>query len=123
MGKDHEAGTSKLGHASLLGGKSIFDADRVVAQVLMGARVMAANRLAVDGKTWSEIFTARNSGTGNKQWLVLNSNNVSTEFWVVEQLPDFTCSEDMTQELLSKGYWVSSSYPYHPVSTLKQSFG
>ncbi|XP_050427477.1 putative phospholipase B-like lamina ancestor [Adelges cooleyi] len=83
-------------------------------QVLMGARVMAANRLAVDGKTWSEIFTARNSGTGNKQWLVLNSNNVSTEFWVVEQLPDFTCSEDMTQELLSKGYWVSSSYPYHP---------
>lgn len=80
---------------------------------------MAANRLALDGKEWGEIFTRKNSGTGNKQWLILNTDNSSINFQVFEQLPDYDCSGDITQEVLFNGYWVSSSYPYHKVNKIQ----
>lgn len=77
---------------------------------------MAANRLANKNKKWHETFLKYNSGTGNKQWLVLNSNKTSIEFWVVEQMPGITDFEELSESLLAYGYWVSSSYPYFPVS-------
>ncbi|KAJ8882858.1 hypothetical protein PR048_014672 [Dryococelus australis] len=39
-------------------------------KVLTTARVMVANRLASDGKSWSKNLEKYNSGTGNKQWVV-----------------------------------------------------
>lgn len=35
---------------------------------------MVANRLATDGKSWSDIFQQYNSGTYNNQWMVVDYN-------------------------------------------------
>lgn len=46
--------------------------------VLLAARVMAANRLAHSGRTWSKIMS-RNPGFGTKQWLVLNLKRLQNQ--------------------------------------------
>lgn len=45
------------------------------ATVLMSARVMAANRLAKDGKTWARLM-ARDPDIGAKQWLVIDEKRL-----------------------------------------------
>lgn len=77
----------------------------------MGARIMAANRLASNSKRWYEVFLKNNSGTGNKQWLIVNMNDASIEFGVVEQMPGIVNYEELSETLLANGYWVSNSYP------------
>jgi hypothetical protein len=47
--------------------------------VLFSARVMAANRLAHSGRTWSRVFS-RNPTSGGKQWLVVNFKHVQNYF-------------------------------------------
>lgn len=143
--------------------------------VLMSARVMAANRLAHNGKTWSRILS-RDPTSGSKQWLVIDMQNLknaipskdnesTTEktnesdfqtesisieladaehsgedaeeidvipevltienlyklnndglFWVIDQIPGRLHAEDVTVELLKKGYWVGNGKPYFEVS-------
>lgn len=39
-------------------------------------RIMVANALASDGKSWAELFGAHNSGTYNTNWIVLDMNRV-----------------------------------------------
>ncbi|VVC38026.1 Phospholipase B-like [Cinara cedri] len=80
-------------------------------QVLLGARVMAANRLASNSKKWYEVFSKNNSGTGNKQWLVISANNTSIEFGVIEQMPGIVGYDELSQTVLSSGYWICNSYP------------
>lgn len=77
---------------------------------------MAANRLANNSKTWYEVFSKNNSGTGNKQWLVISANNTSIEFGVVEQMPGIVGYDELSQTLLSNGYWISNGYPSLEVS-------
>ena len=65
-------------------------------QLLEGVRTMVANRLAINGKQWSKLFSKRNSGTYNNQWMVLDYkkftpgkdlSGVKGLLWVLEQLP------------------------------------
>lgn len=62
------------------------------------------------------MFLNGNSGTGNKQWLIINSNDTSIEFGVVEQMPGIVIYDELSDTLLSTGYWVSSSNPSLEVS-------
>ena len=87
-------------------------------QVLLGARIMAANRLASNSKKWYEVFSRNNSGTGNKQWLVISTNSTSIAFGVIEQMPGIVSYEELSKTLLSTGYWVSNSNPCLKVSCL-----
>ena len=80
-------------------------------QVLLGARVMAANRLANNSKIWHEVFSKYNSGTGNKQWLIISMNNTSIEYGVIEQMPGIVSYDELSETLLSNSYWVGSSSP------------
>ncbi|XP_025207933.1 putative phospholipase B-like 2 isoform X2 [Melanaphis sacchari] len=80
-------------------------------QVLLGARVMAANRLASNSKKWYEVFSRNNSGTGNKQWLIISTNSTSIAFGVVEQMPGIVSYEELSKKLLSTGYWISNNIP------------
>nr|CAD7266765.1 unnamed protein product [Timema shepardi] len=77
--------------------KALWDAVDV-EQVLIGPRVMAANRLAHDGKSWSRIFARFNSGTGNKQWMVTNYGQLETlraeELLVEERLPSLSPEQE-----------------------------
>jgi hypothetical protein len=87
--------------------------------ILTWVRVMVANRLASSGEEWVEIFKRENSGTYNNQFQVLDLNKVNLEkkeinekaLMVIEQLPEYTESADLTQ-VLTKGYWPSYNIPY-----------
>lgn len=80
-------------------------------------RVVAANRLANDGKAWYKVFEKYNSGTYNNQYMVLNHKTfVPGEplpddlLWVIEQVPGVVAGEDTT-EVLRRGYWGSYNVP------------
>ena len=72
---------------------SLFEASQPLGQVFEPARVMAANRLARDGKEWTKMASRFNSGTYNNQWMVVDLSKVSGgrlddgALWVMEQLP------------------------------------
>lgn len=77
---------------------------------------MAANRLADNSKRWYEVFSRNNSGTGNKQWLVMDANRTSIDFGVIEQMPGIVAYEQLSDTLLSTGFWIGSGYPCLEVS-------
>lgn len=45
--------------------------------ILEWMRSMIANRLAVDGNSWANIFLLLNSGTYNNQWMIVDYNKFS----------------------------------------------
>ncbi|XP_069702863.1 putative phospholipase B-like lamina ancestor isoform X1 [Periplaneta americana] len=86
-------------------------------QVLIGPRVMAANRLARDGRFWGRYLARADSGTGSKQWLVVNYGQITEStsadkglLWVVEQTFGLTHSVDQTNALQRTGIWVSTAH-------------
>ena len=113
--------------------------------VFLGARIMAANRLAHSGKSWSKILSREESstGTGTKQWLIVDlnkmnnstknsvqqesSNSVKSEekvadqklnesfIWLVEQLPGRLHAEDVTLDFDFLDYWVLDGHVYFEV--------
>lgn len=81
----------------------------------MGPRIMAANRVAQNASEWASQVAQSNSGTGNKQWLVVQSGESHVKLWVVEQLPSVTQAADQTARLNTTGYWASYGLPYYKV--------
>uniref|UniRef100_A0A1B6DDF0 Phospholipase B-like n=2 Tax=Clastoptera arizonana TaxID=38151 RepID=A0A1B6DDF0_9HEMI len=94
---------------------SLWDETKITKEVLMGPRVLAANRLSQNGYEWFNYMNKSNSGTGNKQWMVIQPSNKTVSLWVVEQLPGITYGEDQTDELKNAGYWASFGNPYYQV--------
>lgn len=76
---------------------------------------MAANRLTQDGKSWAVFVQKFNSGTGNKQWLYIQSKNNKTELWVVEQIHQVIISMNETKTLYQRSYWISCGISYYQV--------
>lgn len=81
----------------------------------MGPRIMAANRVAHNASEWAKQVAHSNSGTGNKQWLVVQSGEGHVKLWVVEQLPGVTQAAEQTARLNTTGYWASYGLPYYKV--------
>jgi len=84
-------------------------------------RVLVANRLATDGKSWTEIFKQYNSGTYNNQWMIVDYNKftpgkplVPGTLWVSEQIPGLVVSDDLTHLLQQQTYFPSYNLPYFP---------
>lgn len=78
--------------------------------VVSWIRTMVANRLASDGKEWTNIYAQQNSGTYNCQWMVLDYKKFSPGkppqagfFNMIEQVPGKVHMEDMTDTLLRRG--------------------
>ncbi|XP_075220936.1 putative phospholipase B-like lamina ancestor isoform X2 [Lycorma delicatula] len=89
----------------------LFDS---MEEVLVGPRVLAANRLAKTPEKWAEYVSINSSGTGNKQWLIVQHNHKTTKnvsLWVVEQLPGLTHAKDVSSDLEEAGYWTSYGSP------------
>lgn len=93
--------------------RKLWNSVDITNEVLMGPRVLAANRLSKNGEEWARHLEHNNSGTGNKQWLVLESSNKTLSLWVVEQMPGLIHAEDQTQTLNKLNYWVSYGVPYY----------
>lgn len=88
--------------------------------VLTWARTVIANRVAWDGKTWVEWFSRENSGTINNQWMIVDYNKFvpyhplpNGTLWVLEQLPEYVQSADLTP-YLQNGHWPSYNQPFFP---------
>lgn len=43
-----------------------------ILQLQEWIRTIVANRVGVDGKSWSDFFSMHNSGTYNNQWMVVD---------------------------------------------------
>jgi hypothetical protein len=81
--------------------------------------VMVVNRMSLTGPHWVSLYSEKNSGTGNAQWLIFDYNLFTPEepvpdnsFWVVESIPGIVASGDMSNWLRSNGYWASFNRPY-----------
>ncbi|XP_075218660.1 putative phospholipase B-like 2 [Lycorma delicatula] len=89
-------------------------------QVLEFVRVMVANRLATSGKSWTEIFSKRNSGTYNNQWMIIDFNKFTPRkppkkglLWILEQVPSCVKAADQTKLLKKNRYWPSYNIPFY----------
>ncbi|XP_062942359.1 putative phospholipase B-like 2 [Cynocephalus volans] len=87
--------------------------------VLEWVRNLVANRLALDGASWADIFKRFNSGTYNNQWMIVDYNAFvrgrpnpgSGVLTILEQIPGMVVVADKTSELYQKTYWASYNIP------------
>ncbi|CAG2104670.1 unnamed protein product [Medioppia subpectinata] len=94
-------------------------ADKVVFEFI---RNTVANRMARTGKEWSQIFAKFNSGTYNNQFMIIDYNKfekgvkpsdlANDVLWIVEQIPGYIESADVTHVLREQHYWPSYNVPY-----------
>ncbi|XP_040842876.1 putative phospholipase B-like 2 isoform X1 [Ochotona curzoniae] len=87
--------------------------------VLEWVRNVVANRLALDGASWTDIFKKFNSGTYNNQWMIVDYKAFSPGspgpgskvLTILEQIPGMVVVADKTTELYQKSYWASYNIP------------
>ncbi|XP_033618561.1 putative phospholipase B-like 2, partial [Fukomys damarensis] len=87
--------------------------------VLEWVRNTVANRLAVDGASWADVFKRFNSGTYNNQWMIVDYKVFipsgprldSGVLTILEQIPGMVVVADKTAELYEKTYWASYNIP------------
>uniref|UniRef100_A0A7E4W1Z7 Phospholipase B-like n=1 Tax=Panagrellus redivivus TaxID=6233 RepID=A0A7E4W1Z7_PANRE len=102
--------------------ESLYGPEYVKAegQLHCWVRSFISNQLARTGEEWVNIFKRYNSGTYNNQWTVLNYNLFkpgkplpkNDVLWILEQLPGYTSTRDMTWFLEKFRYWPSYNIPY-----------
>ncbi|XP_029839868.2 putative phospholipase B-like 2 [Ixodes scapularis] len=88
---------------------------------LTWVRGMVATRLATNGSLWVSIFGRLNSGTYNNQWMVLDYKLFTpgkaiakNTLWILEQMPNLTKSEDLSNYLQKQRYWASYNVAFFP---------
>lgn len=87
--------------------------------LLTWLRSILANRLSDNAQMWTDVFSKYNSGTYNNQFQILDLKLIDTynkkieenAFWIIEQIPGRTQSQDMTH-ILKYGYWPSYNSAY-----------
>lgn len=62
---------------------------------MSSARVMAANHLATDGRSWSHSMSLQNSADVARQWVTVEPRDGIV--WLVEQLPGFIRTADISE--------------------------
>lgn len=83
-------------------------------------RIMAANRLAQTAEDWVNLMDQSATGTYSSQWLVLDYKKFKPgqaplpagTFFVLEQAPGVSHSEDRSETLQEQGYWASYDRAY-----------
>jgi hypothetical protein len=74
-----------------------------------------------DGQSWTEQFARKNSGTYNNEYVVVDTKKwvagqpVQRDLvWMIEQMPGFTKSRDVSEEFARKTYFEGISTPRFP---------
>lgn len=90
-------------------------------EILEWMRVIVSNRIATDGKTWSDYFSMHNSGTYNNQWMIVDYKQFKpfhhikrNTLWILEQLPGKIVFGDQSHHLRKHTYWPSYNVPFYP---------
>ncbi|XP_075736787.1 putative phospholipase B-like 2 isoform X4 [Rhipicephalus microplus] len=83
-------------------------------------RAIVANRLATSATEWINIYSKNPSGTNSKQWMIVDYNKFKPAqqipdglLWIMESLPGFTHTEDVSAVLRKQSYWPSYNIPYN----------
>eukprot|EP01006_Ploeotia_vitrea_P041876 TRINITY_DN66583_c13_g1_i1.p1 TRINITY_DN66583_c13_g1~~TRINITY_DN66583_c13_g1_i1.p1 ORF type:complete len:664 (+),score=362.72 TRINITY_DN66583_c13_g1_i1:45-1994(+) len=100
--------------------ESLYDLCDPSRTVLAWVRNIVANRMATTGKHWTEVFALYNSGTYNDQWMIVDYNKFQPGsgkvhpgvLYIMEQVPGFVESKDMSHVLQKEGYWASYNRPF-----------
>ncbi|KAJ8681303.1 hypothetical protein QAD02_017090 [Eretmocerus hayati] len=101
-GKDLERQFVVAGTPIIIGNRTVWQHIQTKDLVMSPARIMAANRLAVDGSTWSRLLDRQNSGTSNRQWIGLEPREGRVS--LIEQMPDGTLHTDVSEDFAARGY-------------------
>jgi len=114
-----DSGLTMLETTNAVYNNSLFDLI-TPNSLLAWQRVSLANKMARDGKQWTDIVAQYNSGTYNNQYMIINYNLftpgkplVPGLLWVVEQIPGYVEAADVTDQL-ERGYWPSYNVAYFP---------
>ena len=100
--------------------RSLFANIEAQGSVPYFIRIVVANKLSNSGQSWVNFFSKFNSGTYNNQWMVVDYKKF-TQFlevdagtlWVLEQMPGFVVSKDMSRALQTGNKaWTSYNLPY-----------
>lgn len=83
-------------------------------------RSIVASLTAASAAEWTRLFAARNGGTSNSQWLLVDYNSPAIHggahsglVWVLEQTPKRVLAADVTRVFLGKarGLWPGTNRP------------
>lgn len=81
--------------------------------------IMICNRMAKTGAHWTSLFSERNSGTNNAQWIIVDYNRFEPEqylpdntLFILEQIPGLIHMADLSGYLRMHGYWASYDRPF-----------
>lgn len=66
--------------------KTVWEEVVLDDSTILGPRVMAANRLAYNGRSWCK-YMSHKSGTGNKQWLLVDVGRMRKQYDEVQGSP------------------------------------
>lgn len=82
-------------------------------------RAMVANRLGTDGESWTKYQVTHNSGTSNKQWIVVDyklfqpgEDFLSNTVWISETMPGHFQRADVSNVVMRQFDWPSYNVPY-----------
>ncbi|XP_011700719.1 PREDICTED: putative phospholipase B-like lamina ancestor [Wasmannia auropunctata] len=76
--------------------RSLWNFMNAKDQVMSSAGVMAANRLAINGESWSRSMSLQNGIDVARQWVTLEPRNGVV--WLVEQLPELVRTADISEQ-------------------------
>lgn len=88
--------------------------------VLTWVRSIVANRMSHNGEQWVNTFKRYNSGSYNNQWIIVDYKLytpgrpiINNTLWILEQIPGFTQSQDVSSILQAQSFWSSYNIPYN----------
>ncbi|XP_046834493.1 putative phospholipase B-like lamina ancestor [Vespa crabro] len=79
-------------------------------QVMSSIKIMTANRLATDSKSWSKILAFENGGNSMHQWITFEPR--SKNVWFIEQLGSITHVADYSKDFTETGVLLSIGLPH-----------
>merc|ERR1719421_2164020 len=83
--------------------------------------IQILNRMARTAAHWVSLYSERNSGVGNAQWIIVDYNIFvpgkplpDNSVYVLEQIPGEMHKGDVSEYIRSHGYWASYDRPFFP---------
>lgn len=78
-------------------------------QLMSSVRLMAANRLATDGRSWSRIVAYQNNAATGNQWVIVEPRSMAV--WLIEQLLGITHATEYTKLFKKFGFLACTGMP------------
>merc|ERR1719498_2285789 len=85
------------------------------------AHVMMVNRMAKNSTQWQMLFSERNNGQENAQWMIVDFNKfvpgqplLDGAFFLIAMIPGTIAKKELAAHIRSAGYFASYNRPFFP---------